>query len=153
MFKLGWRVASTPRTMKTPNPPEKFTQMLRESFSELQIEAQIAPLDLKFPSEVTQTIEAYAHDHFLNPSNLIPLAMKAHIDRMDTVGEEVNRLMRDPASFDWPLGDPILCVTIAFMRKLTHRWTDKVHERLGLTEEEFDPADWWKGPDYCPGDS
>jgi hypothetical protein len=133
--------------MRKPDPPEKFTQMLRESFSELQVEAQIAPLDLKFPPEVTQTLEAYTLDHFLDPANLIPLAMKTHIDRMDLVGGEVNRLMRNPASFDWPLEDPILCVTIAFMRKLTNRWTAKVHEKLGLTDEEFDPADWWKCPD------
>lgn len=133
--------------MRKTKLPERFTQMLRESFSELQIEARIAPLDLKFPPEVTQTVEAYSHEHLLNPANLIPLAMRSHIDRMDLVGEEVNRLMRNPVAFDWPLEDPILCVTIAFMRKLTHRWTDKVHEKLGLTDDEFDPADWWKGGD------
>ena len=121
--------------------------MLRESMSELQTEAQTAPLDLKFPPEVTHTLEEFTQKHFLVPAKLIPLAMKAHIDRLDLVGEDVNRLMRDPATFDWPLEDPILCVTIAFMRKLTNRWTDKVHERLGLKEEQFDPADWWK----CPG--
>jgi hypothetical protein len=138
--------------MRKPESPEKYTQMLRESFSELQIEARIAPLDLKFPPEVTQTVEAYTHEHFLNPANLIPLAMKAHVDRMDLVGEEVNRLMRNPAAFDWPLEDPILCVTIAFMRKLTNRWTDKVQEKLGLTDDEFDPADWWKGAESCGRD-
>ena len=124
-----------------------FSPTLSSSFSELQTEARIAPLDLKFPPEVTQTVEAYTQEHFLNPANLIPLAMKAHIDRLDLVGEEVNRLMRNPASFDWPLEDPILCVTIAFMRKLTNRWTDKVHEKLGLTYDQFDPADWWKAPE------
>ena len=118
--------------------------MLRESFSELQIEAQIAPLDLRFPPKVIESLEAFTQEHFLDPRKLIPLAMKTHIDRMDLVGEEVNRLMRDPSAFDWPLEDPILCVTIAFMRKLTDRWTDKVHEQLGLTNEQFDPADWWK---------
>lgn len=135
--------------MRKPEPSHKFTQMLRESFSELQIESRIAPLDLKFPPEVTQSVEAYTHEHLLNPANLIPLAMKAHADRMDLVGEEVNRLMRNPAAFDWPLEDPILCVTIAFMRKLANRWTDKVHEKLGLTDDEFDPADWWKGAESC----
>lgn len=132
--------------MRRHDQPEEFTQMLRESMSELQTEAQIAPLDLKFPPEVTHTLEEFTQKHFLDPAKLIPLAMKAHIDRLDLVGEDVNRLMRDPATFDWPLEDPILCVTIAFMRKLTNRWTDKVHERLGLTEEQFDPADWWKSP-------
>jgi hypothetical protein len=130
--------------MRRHDPPERFTQMLRESFSELQTEAKIAPLDLKFPPEVIQTVEAYTQEHLVSPANLIPLAMKAHLDHLDLVGEEVRRLMRNPASFDWPLEDPILCVTIAFMRKLTNRWTDKVHEKLGLTDDEFDPADWWK---------
>jgi hypothetical protein len=120
--------------------------MLRESFSELQTEAQIAPLDLKSPPVVTQTLEEFTQKHFLDPAKLIPLAMKAHSARLDLVGEDVNRLMQDPTSFDWPLEDPILCVTIAFMRKLTNRWTDKMHERLGLTDEQFDPADWWKRP-------
>jgi hypothetical protein len=135
--------------MRKPDSPAKLTQMLRESLSELQFEARVAPLDLKFPPEVTQTVEAYTHEHLLNPANLVPLAMKAHVDRMDLIGEEVNRLMRNPAAFDWPLEDPILCVTIAFMRKLTNRWTDKVHEKLGLTDDEFDPADWWKSAESC----
>jgi hypothetical protein len=132
--------------MKRPDPPEEFTRILRESFSELQTEAQISPLDLKFPPEVTQTLEEFTQKHLLDPAKLIPLAMKAHSERLDLLGEDVNRLMQDPTSFDWPLEDPILCVTIAFMRKLTNRWTDKVHEKLGLTDEQFDPADWWKSP-------
>jgi len=52
--------------------------------------------------------------------------------------------MQHPDAFEWPLQDPILCVAIAFMRKLTDRWVNKVHEKFGHTYDEFDPADWWK---------
>jgi hypothetical protein len=45
--------------MRKHDSPQEFTQILRESFSELQTEAQIAPLDLKFPPEVTQTLEEF----------------------------------------------------------------------------------------------
>ena len=69
--------------------------MLRESFCELETEAQIAPLDLKFPPEVTQTLEEFTQKHFLDPAKLIPLAMKAHSERLDHVGEDVNRLMQE----------------------------------------------------------
>jgi hypothetical protein len=132
--------------MKKPDRPQELTRMLRETFSELRTEAQIAPLDLRFPPEVIQTLQSYAKVHSLDGARLIPLAMEAHINRLDLIGEEIHRLMQHPESFDWPLEDPILCVALAFMRKLTDRWADKVHEKFGLTEEELDPADWWKTP-------
>ncbi len=132
--------------MKKSDRPQELTQMLRETFSELRTEAQIAPLDLRFPPEVIQTLQSYAKVNSLDGARLIPLAMEAHINRLDLIGEEIHRLMQHPESFDWPLEDPILCVALAFMRKLTDRWADKVHEKFGLTEEELDPADWWKTP-------
>jgi hypothetical protein len=110
----------------------------------VQTEAQIMPLDLRFPPEVLKTLQAFTRVHSLDGATLLPLAMKAHFDRMDVVGEDVCRLMQHPDAFEWPLQDPILCVAIAFMRKLTDRWVDKVHEKFGHTYDEFDPADWWK---------
>jgi hypothetical protein len=53
--------------------------------------------------------------------------------------------MEDPELFEWPLEDPLLCVAIAFMRKYANRWTDKVRERLSLTDDDDEPTDWWKG--------
>jgi hypothetical protein len=53
--------------------------------------------------------------------------------------------MEDPDLFEWPLEDPLLCVAIAFMRKYADRWTDKVRERLSLTDDDDEPTDWWKG--------
>ena len=118
--------------------------MLRETFSELRTEAQRTPLDLKIPPIVTRSLETYTKIYAVDPAKLIPLAMEAHFDRLDLVGEEVCRLMDHPDSFDWPLENPILCVAIAFMRKLTDRWVDKVQGKYGLSDEELDPADWWK---------
>lgn len=53
--------------------------------------------------------------------------------------------MEDPDLFEWPLEDPLLCVAIAFIRKCADRWTDKVRERLSLTDDDDEPTDWWKG--------
>jgi hypothetical protein len=57
--------------------------------------------------------------------------------------------MEDPDLFEWPLEDPLLCVAIAFMRKYANRWTDKVRERLSLTDDNDEPTDWWKGSGLC----
>jgi hypothetical protein len=133
--------------MKEPDPPEEFTQILREAFSELHAEAQITPIDLEFPPEVIESVETYTKVHSLDPAMLIPLAMKAQIDRLGEFSEEVYRLMKDPDSFNWPLKDPLLCVAIAFTRKAINRWTDKAYEKYGLTDDEkdqADEADWWK---------
>ncbi len=132
--------------MKEPDRPQEFTRILRETFSEMHTQAQIAPLDLKFPVKVTQSLEAYTKVNDLDSTDLISLAVKAHMDRLDILGEDVCRLMQHPDSFDWPLENPILCVAIAFMRQLTDRWADKVHEKCGLSSDEFEPADWWKTP-------
>jgi hypothetical protein len=53
--------------------------------------------------------------------------------------------MEDPDLFEWPLEDPLLCVAIAFMRKCANRWTDKVREKLALTDDDDQPTDWRKG--------
>ena len=53
--------------------------------------------------------------------------------------------MEDPELFEWPLEDPQSCVAIAFMRKYANRWTDKVREKLALTDDDDQPTDWWKG--------
>jgi hypothetical protein len=36
-----------------------------------------------------------------------------------------------------------LCVLIAFMRKTTQRWVEKMDKKRGVDKDE--PADWWKG--------
>ena len=59
--------------------------------------------------------------------------------------EEVEPLMEDPDLFEWPLEDPQSCVAIAFMRNYANRWTDKVREKLALTDDDDQPTDWWKG--------
>ena len=141
---LGPKKEHSPPNMKEFDHPQELTQILRDTFSELQTEAQIMPLDLRFPPEVLKTLQTFTRVHSLDGATLLPLAMKAHFDRMDVVGEDVCRLMQHPDAFEWPLQDPILCVAIAFMRKLTDRWVDKVHEKFGHTYDEFDPADWWK---------
>lgn len=114
--------------MKEPDPPDDFEQLIRESFNELQAEAQTTPIDLEFPTEVFESVKAYTKEHSLAGATLIPLAMKAYIDPVGSRWvERVCRLMEDPESFDWPLEDPLLCVAIAFMRKLANRWANK-HE-------------------------
>lgn len=102
------------------------------------------------PGQVIECIKTYTKEHSLDAANLIPLAMKAiHDSGGSRWIEEVELLMEDPDLFEWPLEDPLLCVAIAFMRKYANRWTDKVREKLALTDDDDQPTDWRKGRDNC----
>ena len=82
---LGPKKEHSRPNMKEFDHPQELTQILRDTFSELQTEAQIMPLDLRFPPEVLKTLQAFTRVHSLDGATLLPLAMKAHFDRMDVV--------------------------------------------------------------------
>ena|SRR5208282_5230818 len=111
---------------------EPDDDLIEQTLTEMLDEARSSPTILQFPEEVIHAIEAYEKAHSL-PSDLFVEAM--------------DRRMRDPEAFDWPIDDPLLCVSIAFAWEHAMRWTDKVSEKYGLDVDEDEPADWWKATD------
>jgi hypothetical protein len=131
--------------MKDPDQSEDFEQLLLESLDELHTEAQITSIDLEFPLEVIERLEIYVKEHSLDRAELLNLAIDAHVDPTGACWVEVVcRQIDAPDPFEWPLEDPLRCVIIAFMRKLAYRCASKVHEKPHITDDEDDPADWWK---------
>jgi hypothetical protein len=148
--------------MKSPDSPNRFEQTIREippddlpqtlgeTFDEMHADAQTGPTVLMFPPAVIESVESFTKGYLLDPDSLISLALETYTAQIDLVVEGACRLIQDPVSFAWPVEKPLLCVAIAFMRVFVNRWTDKVHEKPGLTEdrgkddEKGDPADWWK---------
>jgi hypothetical protein len=124
--------------MKKPITPEEFDQLVRATFSKMHPEAQMTPIVLAFPAEVIERLEAYRKEHSLDRKELIYVALEAQLDQIDEFSEEIFRLMQDPNSFHWPLADPLLCVALAFMRKTSNRWANKVDEKFGLNDDESD---------------
>jgi hypothetical protein len=73
--------------MKEPGPPDDLEQTILETFDEMHAEAQITPIFLTFPPEVLESVEAYAKARSLEPSTLIPLAIKAQEHQLDEFTE------------------------------------------------------------------
>jgi hypothetical protein len=117
--------------------------LIQETMGEMISEAQSVPIGLEFPEEVIEAIEAYEKTHSIDRDDLIAEAFEAAKQRMDESSETFARMMEDPDLFEWPIGNPLLCVLIAFMRKTTQRWVEKMDKRRGVDKDE--PADWWKG--------
>ena len=113
--------------MKEPDPPDDFDEMEAEAET---------PIVLTVPWEVIESVEAYVEAHSVDRNKLIALAIKAQEHRIDQFVETTERLCDDPDSFAWPLEDPLLCVAIAFMQNRA--------KTMGLTDDEDEPADWWK---------
>jgi hypothetical protein len=117
--------------------------LIQETMGEIISEAQVVPTGLEFPKEVIAAIEAYEKTHSIDRDELIDEAFEAAKERMDESSETFARMMEDPDLFEWPIQNPLLCVVLAFMRKTTQRWVEKMDKKRGVDKEE--PADWWKG--------
>ena len=124
--------------------PDDADELFLETLNEMDAEAQIAPVVLLFPRKVIEAIEAYEKAHSITRQHMIWTACNAREDWTHQLAESVAHLIEDPASFEWPVQDPLLCVLIAYLQKAAHRWARKVHEKYLLGDEEDDPADWWK---------
>ena len=81
------------------------------------------------PLIVTRSLETYTRTYAVDPAKRY-LGNGSPSRSLGPRKEEVCRLTEHPDSFDQFLENPILCVAIAFMRKLTDRWIDKVQENM-----------------------
>ena len=93
------------------------------------------------PPEVRGRIYAYKKKHSLNRNELLSMAIIATKGRTEEVVELVNQFLKDPDSFEWPIEDPLLCVSVAFMRACATWLISKINREY---DDEDEPADWWK---------
>jgi hypothetical protein len=115
--------------------PVETDDLIQETMREMISEAKIVPTGLEFPKEVIEAIEAYEKTHSIDRDHLIDEAFEAAKERMDESSETFARMMEDPDSFEWPVENPLLCVLIAFMRKTTQRWVEKMDKKHGVDKK------------------
>jgi hypothetical protein len=130
-------------------PREDIDLLREEATREMHAAALMgAGTPMVFPPEVLERIYDYEKEHSIDRNHLIPLAMKSTQGRTEEVVELMNQLLKDPDAFEWPIDDPLLCVTLAFMRSSSSWMTKKINEEYGeegKDDEDDDKADWWKG--------
>jgi hypothetical protein len=126
-------------------PLEDLVRLQRETIQEMRAAALIgAGPPMCFPPEVLERILTYEKWHSLDRNKMIPAAIKATKGRTEEVAEIMNQFLNDPDSFEWPIKDPLLCVSIAYMRACASWLTNKINEEYGDGEDDDEPADWWK---------
>jgi hypothetical protein len=130
-------------------PPEDVDQLREEATREMHAAALMgAGTPMVFPPEVLERIHAHEQEHSIDRNHLIPLAMKYTQGRTEEVVELMNRLLKDPEAFEWPIDDPLLCVALAFMRSSSSWITRKINEEYGEEgdgeEDDDNQADYWK---------
>jgi len=127
-------------------PPEDYDRIWQEALDEMHAEAMMGVgTPMYFPPEVLERICAYEKEHAIDQNYLIPVAIKSTKPRKEEVVELVNRYIKNPDSFEWPIEDPLMCVSIAFMRACATWLTKKIDQEYGgEDEEDDDQGDWWK---------
>jgi hypothetical protein len=128
-------------------PPEDHDRVREEATREMHAAALMgAGTPMIFPPEVLERICTYEKEHSIDRNHLIPLAMKSTRERTEEIVELMNQLLKDPESFEWPIDDPLLCVTLAFMRSSSSWITRKINEEYG--EEDDDDEDGQESADW-----
>jgi hypothetical protein len=127
--------------------PEEFQRLLDQIFAEWHEDANTAPLPIGFPPEVFAKLEAIFGTY---PSwDLIFATFKrVNSDKQlkETFLADLQRLMDDEDSFQWPLDDPHFCLLLGHMRDYHKRFLVKLSQDEDQDEEDDTPdsADWWK---------
>jgi hypothetical protein len=128
----------------TNEQPDDAEELFRETLDELDAEAQIVPPVLLLPRRVIEAIEAYEKAHSVDRQHMFWTACNAREEWTHQLAKLVAQLIEDPSSFEWPVHDPLLCVSIGYLRKAVYRWVEKMQEKHDLGDDEDDSADWWK---------
>jgi hypothetical protein len=124
-------------------PPEDCNRVQQEA--EMQAEARMgAGPPMHLPPEVLERIYACAKEWSIDLNKLLPLAIKSTEGREEEVVEIMGRSLKDPPSFEWPIDDPLLCISIAYMRMCASWIAKKINQEYADNEDNEEPADWWK---------
>jgi hypothetical protein len=122
------------------SPADEFDKIAAEIWDEMIAESDT----IYFPAEVIASLETLGKPSW----ELVRDAMQAQLqeDRFEQLHQEVMRLMKDEDLFEWPVQDPLRCLTIGIFRKFAKRFTDKTFKNFNLDDDETegDEADWWK---------
>ena len=116
--------------MKEPDDlPEDLEALIQQTLDEMLAEAQAEPAVLKLPKAVVEVLATYEKEHSVRREDMFALALEAQKGREEQLSETVARLTEDPSSFQWPLGDPLLCLLLGFALKHAQRWNEKTVEK------------------------
>jgi hypothetical protein len=134
--------------------PEELKELLNQTWAEWYADANTAPLPIGFPPEVITKLENIFGTY---PSwDLIDAAVeRVHSDKRleKTFVADLQRLMDDEDSFQWPIEDPHYCLVLGLLRDYGKRFLAKLSQDEDQDEEdedqdkegdEPDPVDWWK---------
>jgi hypothetical protein len=127
-------------------PPEDLDRVQQEVLNEMHAEAMMGvATPMWLPPDVLERIYTYAEKWSIDRNKLIPLAIISTKGREEEVVEIMDRYLKDPPSFEWPIEDPLLCVSIACMQACANWMTKKINQEYGNEDEDGqEPADWWK---------
>ena len=100
--------------------PEDFKQTFAETWAEWIQEGKVSSMQIGFPTEVIDSLQA------LGPPSwgLIDAAIEKLLkeDRLEKAILDLERLMDDEGSFQWPLSDPHYCLALGVFRRFDEQF-------------------------------
>ena len=141
--------------MKEPSPPDDLEQTILETFDEMHAEAQVAPIVLTIPPEVIESVVAYTKDRSVEPTTLIPLAIKAQENQSEKFSEAGELLTEKPPPSGLVLASTKIDVHILQYSKgpaqMAHGefWMDRLGKKSDIRVEDVsawaEPHPFWYG--------
>jgi hypothetical protein len=120
--------------------PEDFKQTFAETWAEWVKESKAGSMQIGFPAEVIDRVNTLGPPSW----DLIDTAIEKLLkeNRLEQAIQDLERLMDDEDSFQWPLSNPHYCLALGVFRKFNEQFFANLPEEQDESEE--DEADWWK---------
>jgi hypothetical protein len=120
--------------------PEDFKQTFAETWAEWVKEGKAGSIQIGFPAEVIDRVKTLGPPSW----DLIDTAIEKLLkeNRLEQAIQDLERLMDDEDSFQWPLSDPHYCLALGVFRKFNEQFFANLPEEKDESEEDED--DWWK---------
>jgi hypothetical protein len=115
--------------------PEDFKQTFAETWAEWVKEGKVSSIEIGFPAEVIDSVNALGPPSW----DLIDAAIERLLkeDRLEQAILDLECLMDDEDSFQWPLSDPHYCLALGVFRIFNEQFFASLPE-----DEDEDGADW-----------
>ena len=116
--------------------PEDFKQTFAETWADWVKEGKVSSIEIGFRAEVIDSVNTLGPPSW----NLIEEAIEKLLkeNRLEQAIWDLERLMDNEDSFQWPLLDPQYCLALGMFRKFNEQFF------ANLSEDEQGEAGWWK---------
>ena len=120
--------------------PEDFKQTFAETWAEWVKKGEAGPMQIGFPAEVIDRVNTLGPPSW----DLIDAAIEKLLkeNRLEQAILDIERLMDNEDSFQWPLSDPNYCLVLGVFRKFNEQFFANLAEEED--EDEEDEASSWK---------